>query len=203
MGVPNALLAEADSLHGPITDVSIVLRAIRAAHRDARPVPDRDGSDRINKDAERGEEEVGRGDEPPAMRVGDARDQIVAVTRVWLERSEQLKQRLFEYGQEHPADLDDVTARIAGLSMLDIAVASDVALVAAIDEAAEEDLVSTAIGIWEESDPAPNIRAVAFGESHLLHSLFNPLDDEDPSDDSAASEFVIDEVVKDLVDRGG
>ena len=56
-----------------------------------------------------------RRDERSELRVGEAASSLQEPVTSWYESSQSLKERLFEYGGDHPDDRDDVNARIAAL----------------------------------------------------------------------------------------
>jgi hypothetical protein len=180
MAVPPELLAAAERLQGPLMDLEAAIDQVLAARRD-------EGSE---------------------LRVGEAASSLQEPVTSWYESSQSLKERLFEYGRDHPDDRDDVNARIAGLAMLDIAIAADLGLVAALDEANDDELVSRVVGIASEPERALYASNAGLGEGQLIHSLSTPLDadtDDDarPDLDHATHDYVIDDVVSNLVDRGG
>lgn len=145
-------------------------------------------------------------DERSELRVGEAVRSLQQPVASWFESSQSLKERLFQYGGNHPDDRDDVNARIAGLAMLDIAIGTDLGLVAALDEANDDELVSRVVGIAPEPEQASYTWNAAFGDGQLIHSLSTPLDADDgagPELDQAAHDYVIDDVIANLVDRGG
>lgn len=149
-----------------------------------------------------------RRDERSELRVGEAASSLQEPVTSWYESSQSLKERLFEYGGDHPDDRNDVNARIAGLAMLDIAIAADLGLVAALDEANDDELVSRVAGIASEPERALYAWNAGLGEGQLIRSLSTPLDDGTDDDarpdlDHAAHDYVINDVVSNLVDRGG
>jgi hypothetical protein len=180
MAIDPQLLATAQRLQGPSMGVRTQIDRVLAAHRS----------------------------EQSELRVGEAVSSLHEAVISWHEASQSLKEQLFEYGRDHPDDRDDVTARIAGIAMLDIAIAADLGLVTALDEANDDELVSQVAGIWPEPERALYAWNAAFGEGQLLHSLSTPLDadtddDVQPDPPRAAYDYLIDDVVSNLVDRGG
>jgi hypothetical protein len=107
MAIDPEFLAAGQRLQGPSMDVETQIDHVLAAHRS----------------------------EQSELRIGEAVSSLHEAVVSWHESSQSLKEQLFKYGRDRPDDRDEVTARIAGIAMLDIAIAADLGFVTALDEA--------------------------------------------------------------------
>ncbi len=139
----------------------------------------------------------------PGRRVRDAVRIVELAVHAWLESSGQIESDLIEHGRLHPNDLADVQARIGGLEMLHLSAAADVATLQPLDEISEGSLVSE---VKLEPDYSSTLQDVAFDEGRILDAISHQFDEPDEvagasSDDRDLD--LIDEVVKDIIGRGG
>lgn len=167
MAVPVELLDRLRSLEGPLV-------GIRSAVNDALSA---------NHDPEM------------LVTVREAVAALEAAAEQWLAESERIEAALLGYWQERNEDRNDVQARLGGVAMLHLAVAEDVAILVALDSAAEGTSMSNVQA--ELPDGASIIDDVAFGEGGLFRSLGEALDG-GPEPDPFPSE-----AVEDLVERAG
>jgi hypothetical protein len=190
MTIPNELLEKAGQLEATIGQVRHSVDEVLAARHGHRP----------------------------NLTVRSALDNVDMAVGRWYRQSEQLKEELYEFGQRSESDRGDVTARIAGVTQLDIAVSADLALVAVLDDAIDRGpdrrTVRNALSAYDLPESAPNIESAAFGEGGLVVAVASPSDDQNATDqtakerqaddgDTEAFSFIIDDVISDIVHRAG
>jgi hypothetical protein len=147
----------------------------------------------------------------------DAVASLEMATQAWLEASGRVESRLLgilpngepQRGDHRSDEEVDAVERLGGLSLIHLAVASDLAKLAPIDVLGNDDPVSAAEPV-PEPDRASAIRAVAgdaLDEGQLFFAITHSAQDADAADDSCAegppSHLVAADVLPILVDRAG
>jgi hypothetical protein len=123
----------------------------------------------------------------------------------WLDTTEEIESRLREHAAEFAQDRDEVEIRLGGLALAHLSIAADVAVVAPLDGIASDEPVS-ADDQPPELPAHPDVSEKVLQQADLLETLSQPIEadhaDDEPVADDASVEL-IDDVVKDIVDRAG
>jgi hypothetical protein len=139
------------------------------------------------------------------LTVGAGVDAVERAVDVWAAESGQVEQRLASHALEVPGDRFDVEARLAGIALLHVSLAEDVAVLAALD-AVSADTLAAAVPDRAALPEQAVITVTVLGDGGLRDSLSAPAEGDSPEDPGADREAItsaVDDVVKDIVDRAG
>lgn len=143
-------------------------------------------------------------------------DAVEQTVGAWATFTEQIEQRLESHALEYPGDRFDAEARLAGIALLHVSLAEDVAVLAPFDTVPPGMLAAAAATLAAFPVRAA-ITLTVLDEGRLRQSLSEPIEADLPEDDvnqepSAKEEpdvfhkiaaDAVDDVVKDIIDRAG
>jgi hypothetical protein len=142
-------------------------------------------------------------------------DAVEQTVDAWAASTEQIERQLESHALEYPADRFDVEARLAGIALLHLSLAEDVAILAPLDTLPADTPMAAALA--QVALPArATVTVAVLEDGGLRESLAQPIEADSPEDHDAVEEAeeepdvrhkliteAVDDVVKDIVDRAG